>query len=442
MNFHATTVREALRRSLARAVAVVLVLVTANRLDSQTAPTSMSAPIGVPMERAASGTTWIPDAVTLPSAQFMAGDWMTMLHGFAFGQVDKQGSKRGSTQLGSLNWMMLMASRNVLGGRLQPRAMLSLDPWTGTPSGYPLLMQSGETFHGEPLHDRQHPHDFFMELAASYERPLTTSLGWQLYVAPSGEPSLGPVAFMHRPSAMDNPTAPLSHHWQDATHVSFGVVTAGLFSNRWKLEASAFNGREPDENRWNLDRVTIDSYSGRFTLNPTRNWSFSASFGFLASPEAHEPSVSLHRVSASALYGRALGTDGQWSTTFVYGANQMSDAAELSNSWLLESEAVIDRKNTVFTRLELVQKSAADLVVDVPGRFNVAAATLGGVREVVGVSGATVGVGVSGTVNVVPLSLRDTYGTRTPLGGMLFVRLRPAFPSRSTGMQEMHMHIP
>ena len=237
------------------------------------------------MDRMGSGTTWIPDAVSLPARHMMAGRWNVMLHGFAFAQYDKQGGPRGDDQLGSLNWAMLMVSRDVAGGRFQARTMLSLDAATVTPRGYPLLLQTGESYQGQPLHDRQHPHDFFMELGVLYERPLTSSLGISLYAAPSGEPALGPVAFMHRPSAMDNLVAPLSHHWQDATHICFGVLTAGLFGHRWKLEGSVFNGREPDAKRWNFDRLRLDSYSGRFTVNPSDHLSIAVGYGYLKSPE-------------------------------------------------------------------------------------------------------------------------------------------------------------
>ncbi|HEX2721523.1 MAG TPA: hypothetical protein VHM24_01295, partial [Gemmatimonadaceae bacterium] len=228
----------------------------------------MSGPLSLTMERMGSGTTWIPDAVTLPSRHRMFAGWEVMTHGFVFGQYDHQGGPRGDDQIGSLNWIMLMASRELGGGHFQARTMLSLDPATVTSKGYPLLLQTGEAFDGKPLHDRQHPHDFFMELAVLYQREFNHRIAWSLYAAPSGEPALGPVAFMHRPSAMDNPAAPLGHHWQDATHVSFGVVTAGVFTRRWQFEASVFNGREPDEHRWNFDSIKLDSYSGRVTANP------------------------------------------------------------------------------------------------------------------------------------------------------------------------------
>jgi len=387
-------------------------------------------PLGVSMERMGSGTTWIPDAVPLPARHVMSGSWLLMLHGFGFVQYDKQGGPRGDDQFGSLNWAMLMASRDLLGGRFQARTMLSLDPATVTNRGYPLLLQSGESYRGQPLFDRQHPHDFWMELAAMYERALSHSVGVTVYAAPSGEPALGPVAFMHRPSAMDNLAAPLSHHWQDATHISFGVLTAGLFGRHWKLEGSAFNGREPNEERWGFDRIRFDSYSGRFTAHVDSSWVVSAGYGFLKSPEALHPLQSVHRVTASILHGRKLGLDGQIATSVIWGVNRRS--GRTTHSALAESEAVLDRRNTIFGRLEVVQKTAEELVLPTgPGgfapdsAFTVTALSVGYIREIVRSSNATVGVGFQGSLNALPAALDSFYGSRTPVGVMLFVRIRP-----------------
>ncbi|HYN80154.1 MAG TPA: hypothetical protein VES88_01520 [Gemmatimonadaceae bacterium] len=388
----------------------------------------MSGPLGIPMDRMGSGTTWIPDATTLPSRHRKLGQWDVMAHGFVFGQYDKQGGRRGDAQLGSLNWMMLMASRRIAGGHFQARTMLSLDPATVTASGYPLLLQTGETYKGEPLHDRQHPHEFFMELGALYQRELNKDVAWSIYAAPSGEPALGPVAFMHRPSAMDNPSAPLGHHWQDATHVSFGVITAGLLTKRWQLETSVFNGREPDESRWNLDPIKLDSYSGRVTFNPTANWSVAAGFGYLKSPEALHPDESMHRITASILHGRKLGSDGQAASTLSWGMNRHGALARATHSILLESEIILDTRNTLFGRTELVQKTGEDLALDEDQsltRFNVGSAQLGYIREVARVRWATIGLGAAGTLNFVPASLEPGYGSQTPMGAFFFLRLRP-----------------
>jgi hypothetical protein len=398
------------------------------------------------MDRAGSGTTWIPDAVALPSRHFTAGSWDLMAHGFVFGQYDAQGGMRGASQFGSLNWGMLMASRELGGGRFQARTMLSLDPATVTARGYPMLLQTGESADGEPLHDRQHPHDFWMELGTTYEGAISKTLGVALYAAPSGEPALGPVAFMHRPSAMDNPMAPLGHHWQDATHVSFGVLTAGVFTRRWKLEGSAFNGREPNDERWGFDHIRLDSYAGRLTVNPNDHWSLMVGYGYLDNPEAAEPEESVRRLTASAMHGTAFGKDGQWSSTFVYGTNTHSLGNAVSHSALVESELVADRANTVFARAELAQKTGEDLGLEPslgipPTReLNVGAISLGYVREVAKLWGMTLGAGAMGTVNLVPSSLRAVYGSTAPRAGTLFLRLRPVLRRDGTmrGMQMNH----
>jgi len=400
----------------------------------------MIGPAGVSMERMGSGTTWMPDAVSIPSRRRMLRNWMLMTHGFVFVQYDKQGGERGDDQFGSLNWGMLMATHDLAGGRFQARTMLSLDPLTVSNRGYPLLLQTGETYRGQPLFDRQHPHDFLMEIAALYQHEITKGSAWSFYVAPSGEPALGPVAFMHRPSAMDNPTAPLGHHWQDATHVSFGVVTGGIYSRKWQLESSVFNSRDPDEDRWDIDPIKLDSYSGRLTLNPDAHWSIAGGYGFLKSHDALAPDESMHRRTASVLYGARLGVDGQWASTFVWGSNKHNTETRWTNAFLMESEAILDRHNTLFGRAELVKKGADDLIVDgpvvtkdgtvLPGfpplqKFNVGAVELGYIRELARAHWATVGLGAAGTLNFVPASLEPYYGSTHPVGTFIFLRVRP-----------------
>ena len=405
----------------------------AQHIHSTTDTAAVALPLGISMDRMGSGTSWIPDAVSLPSRHFGAGSWRFMLHGFAFGQYNRQSGPRGDDQLGSLNWAMLMASRTVAGGHLQLRTMLSLDPGTVTARGYPLLLQTGESYQGEPLHDRQHPHDFWMELGLLYEREIGEGLGLAFYAAPSGEPAIGPVAFMHRPSAMDDPVAPLGHHWQDATHTSFGVVTVGVFGRRWKLEGSAFNGREPDEHRWNFDTIRLDSYAGRLTVNPSDRWSLSAAYGFLHSPEAHAPEESAHRVTASAMYGTRLGQEGQLAATAVYGVNRMGghlEPAEWSHTFLAEAEAVFDSRHSLFGRAEWVRKTAEDLVIpggDAHQHFHLGSLSVGGVRELASGLGMTLGLGLRGTLNLLPRSLEPYYGSRTPVGGLVFLRIRPVW---------------
>lgn len=370
------------------------------------------------------------------------GEWQIMTHGTAFLLYDRQNGSRGGEQVGSVNWGMLMAERAVGTGRLTLEGMMSLEPFTIRDGGYPLLLQSGEAYHGQPLHDRQHPHDLFMALAARYDQPLTRQLGVSLYVAPVGEPALGPVAFMHRPSAVNDPFATIGHHWQDATHVSFGVITAGLFTNSLKLEGSVFNGREPDENRTNFDYKgrSLDSYAGRLTVNPSPSVSLSASYGYLKSPEALEPDQSQHRIGASVLYAQPFGSEGAWESALIYGANKHSNLHEsvggetrtepsrFEHSIVAETNLDLNGRNAVFGRAGYVQKSAGDLVVpgvDQHAVFDVYSLVAGYVREVADLGSASLGLGARGSLDVVPNALKTAYGTRTPTGVAVYVRIRP-----------------
>jgi hypothetical protein len=308
--------------------------------------------------------------------------------------------------------------------------MLSAEPWTVGSAGYPLLLQTGESYRGAPLHDRQHPHNLFMELAGLYEHAVTDRVGLSLYVAPVGEPAIGPVAFPHRPSAMNDPTAPIAHHWQDATHITFGVLTAGIFTHSVRLEGSLFNGREPDENRTNFDYSgrRLDSWAGRLSWNPSSHWSLSGSYAYLASPESLNPDESVHRLSASIMNGRTFGQHGELATTFVYGANRHPDTAHLEPSWLLESNLEFGGAHSVFGRLEYVQKSAADLVLGAsqPAReFNLASLVAGYVYEFDRAGTVRTGIGVRASIDVVPSTLEPYYGTRAPAGLAVYVRFRP-----------------
>jgi hypothetical protein len=195
-------------------------------------------------------------------------DWQVMLHGNAFVQFLHEAAPehRGATQAGSINWAMAMARRPFARGWFGVRTMMSLEPVTISGCGYPNLLATGELCNGDNIHDKQHPHDLVMEAAAEFDRPLTGDVRWQVYAGLAGEPALGPAGFPHRLSAMANPISPIIHHWVDSTHITFGVVTAGVYNSRWKAEASIFNGREPDENRYDLDFGPLDSVSGRVSL--------------------------------------------------------------------------------------------------------------------------------------------------------------------------------
>jgi hypothetical protein len=412
-------------RLMAAAAAVFAISMGSRMAQAQ----QMTGVLGIPMNRMGSGTSWLPDAAPMHAVHFKAGSWALMVHGVAFGMYDKQFTRRGDDQVSSVNWGMLMATRAVGPGSLQLRGMFSAEPFTVGAKGYPLLLQSGESYQGEPLHDRQHPHDLFMELAALYQRPISRNLAVSFYVAPVGEPAVGPVAFPHRPSAASDPLAPLAHHWQDATHISFGVLTAGLFSHTVKVEGSWFNGREPDEDRYDFDYSgrSLDSYSGRLTVNPTPNWSVSGSYAFLESPDALRPTESLHRVNAAVLYSKPTTRGGDWSSALVYGANKHTGGG-WENSFTAESNLDLDLRNSVFGRLEYVRKTAEDLAVvgTLPSaEFDIGSLVLGYVRELGSLGRTTIGVGATGTLGFIPADLEPTYGTRTPTGLAVYLRIRP-----------------
>jgi hypothetical protein len=425
------------RLALLLAVMASTATVGAAQVQTDTAtrrppPATPQRPFGIPMTRMGSGTAWLPDASAMRAWHFMAGRWMLMVHGDAFLQYDHQGGPRGADQLGSINWGMLMAMRQVEGGTLHLHGMASAEPLTIGARGYPLLLQSGETYQGGPLHDRQHPHDLFMELSALYERAVSRRVGVMLYVAPVGEPGIGPVAYMHRPSALNDPFAPLGHHWTDATHITYGVLSAGLFTKHVKLEGTLFNGREPDEDRYDFDFHRLDSYGTRLSVNPTPHWALSASYGYLKQPEALHPDENQHRLGASILHTVRLGRQGEWASALVYGANKHVAPTGVTGSWehsiMAESNLQLDKANSVFGRVEYVRKSGEELLL--PGaledqEFDIGSLSLGYIREFAGFRGATAGLGTRGAINLIPEALEGVYGSRTPVGLAVFLRIRP-----------------
>src|SRR5437868_2188418 len=266
-----------------------------------------------PMNRQASGTSWLPDSSPMYGRMFMFGDDMLMLHGAIFPRYTNVSSHRGDDRIDAPNWIMGMYS-HPLGDSTQigARLMMSLDPLTEQGRGYPLLFQTGESWNGQPLHDRQHPHDLFDELSISLSQKFDHDFSSYVYFGYPGEPALGPPTFMHRPSAMDDPDAALGHHWQDSTHVTFGVATAGIAWSRFggmKIEGSVFTGREPDEDRYDFDQPEFDSYSGRISWNPTRNLALQVSYGYIKSQEQLEQYLKRHRTTASVIYNPPLGHD-------------------------------------------------------------------------------------------------------------------------------------
>ncbi|HKG23537.1 MAG TPA: c-type cytochrome [Blastocatellia bacterium] len=389
-----------------------------------------------------SGTSLLPATSPGYMSSWSPGDWLVMAHGDLKMGVNRQGGPRGITKAESQNWLMLMAERPVGAGRLLLRGMLSAEPWTAPRKGFPELFQTGEAYKGRPIIDAQHPHDLFMELAAAYTLPLSENVSIHLYGGPVAEPALGPVAFMHRPSAMENPAAPLGHHWHDSTHIAHGVFTAGVTAGRFRIESSIFRGAEPDENRKTIDFGKLDSYSARVWFTPTPAWAMQVSYGYLTNPEALEPG-DLKRLTASISHNRSW-SDGNLATSLIWGRND--EIHGVSNAYLLESTVNFFDKNYFYTRLELGDKfglfqenifgrrglaqdhhgddhgSAPESLGEIPSR--VGAFTFGGVRDIVSTSALRLGLGADVTFYHVPGGLEPVYGS-SPKSFHLFLRLRP-----------------
>jgi hypothetical protein len=307
---------------------------------------------------------------------------------------------------------------------LNLRAMVSPDPLMGR-RGYPLLLAAGETADGATnLVDRQHPHDLFMELSAAYSHRLGERDSVFLYAGLPGEPAFGPPAFMHRLSAMDSPEAPISHHWLDSTHITFGVVTAGWVHGDWKLETSRFKGREPDEDRYDIEAPRLDSTSARLSWNPTSNLSLQGSWAELNSPEKLEPDQDERRWSASAIYTAPFGDKGLWSATAAWGRKRRSDGAT-SDAFALEAMLKPNEAWTLFARAERLETDELDAHAGGPSHGavqTVGKASFGLVRDWRVASHAKLGLGGLYSFNVIHTALEHAYGS-SPNGAMAFVRL-------------------
>jgi YHS domain-containing protein len=382
----------------------------------------------MPMAREGSGTAWLPDATPMYAIHWQRGAWRLMAHENVFVQFLHESGTRGDDQFGSINWMMGMAQRSVGKGRVMFRGMFSAEPWTIRGCGYPDLLASGEQCSGQKIHDRQHPHDLLMEMSAEYDAPLKGSARWQVYGGPAGEPALGPVAYPHRVSALPNPLAPISHHWLDSTHISFGVVTAGVYSNTWKAEASVFNGREPDDKRTNVDFGALDSFSGRLWFLPTSKLALQVSAGKLTEAEASEnggPGTDVNRATASATYHSVFRENSIWATTTGWGHNE--ESGHSSDAFLIETALTFDDRHTWFGRFEVASKTAHDLAIAASvDAFTVAKLQGGYTHYFSAWQGFKPGVGASVSAGFVPKGLEPAYGGGVNAGFGMFVTLRPA----------------
>jgi hypothetical protein len=392
----------------------------------------MDGTLELPSPHVSSGTGWQPASV--PEAGWMVsrGGWELMAHGTVFVTYNQQGGPRGEGKAESTNYFMLMEQHKLWRGTILFREMFSAESLTSPHPGFPELFQTGETYHGEPLVDHQHPHNVFAELALFYTVPINRRVSWLFYGGPSAEPALGPVTYIHRESASEDPEAPLGHHLQDSTHTSFGVVTTGVVIDRFKIEGSAFNGREPNEERWSIQLGALDSWSVRASVAPTRNWTAQYSYGRLEHPEATDPEDE-RRQTASVEYNRALSGgwlgQGDWATSLVWGRKHKETEDTNQNSYLLESTLNFWQRNYAYTRMELVDKDELFPGVQPAPSYRIGAYTFGGVRDLVHNDRWQMGLGADVTFYTKPAVLDPVYG-ENPVSLHVFLRVRTGLMER------------
>jgi hypothetical protein len=380
---------------------------------------------------ATSGTDVEP--ISTPHSMWMAerSGWKLKFHGNFFVNELQQTGPRGGDKFFSTNWFMPMAQHDVGPGKFTARVMLSLEPATITGRRYPELFQIGETAFGLPIVDGQHPHNLFMEIGAFYDwKPNENNL-LTFYAAPIGDPALGPVAYPHRTSASEDPIAALGHHMQDSTHIADEVVTVGYTYRIVRIEASGFHGREPNENRWDIQAGTIDSWSARLTLSPTRDWTGQFSIGTLHSPEALDPTDDQRRMTASISYGRRF-ERGSWASSLIWGRTRSLINGGVLNSYLLESTLHFLSNNAAWGRIENVDRTNLLLIGEnpLPAGFEevflarVQAYTAGYDREIPVLPHFSTSIGGQATFYGKPAFLDPIYGQH-PMGYLFFVRFRP-----------------
>jgi hypothetical protein len=384
----------------------------------------------LPMNRNGSGTSWLPDSS--PMYMYVMGNAKSswMIHGNIFIRYNNQDvfnkGTRGGVKWDAVSMLAGMYNRRIgAKGLFNATAMLSADPYIMGGTGYPLLFQSGETYNGQKLVDRQHPHDLFSSLSVGYTYAISNDVDVTGYFGYPGEPALGPVAFMHRPSAMNNPNAPIGHHWQDATHISFGVATLGLRFNDVKLEGSLFNGKEPDENRYDFEKMNFDSYSYRLSWNPDNTWALQFSQGFIHEPERLDSGININRITASVTNSKYMRTL-NWSQSLIWGMNHKTGVEKYEHSILYENNLQL-RTQAVYLRYEFVTKSAEELnLQDHFGEasFNINAFTLGYNHLLAPAAPLEISLGVQATFNFPPQALQSLYGS-LPIGGQVYLLLRP-----------------
>jgi hypothetical protein len=351
--------------------------------------------------------------------------WTVAVDGAVFATFNKQGGRRGDTDFRSQNWLMTIGARPLGSTTLTLTGMVTAEPFTVTTAGYSEIFQEGETYRRLQMTDHQHPHDLFMQLAAAWTIPVRDATHLTFAGGPVGEATLGPVAFMHRASSTENPTAPLSHHVFDSTHIVTDVAIARVDMGILSVEGSVFHGREPDEHHYDLDFGRPDSWAARAWFRPTPSWDIQVSRGFLHEPEALEPGDQ-RRTSASVSWLRFNGGN-YTALTAAVGANRRP----FSTVHAVLVEATLNvRKTAIYARAERTSAETEILLFPVVvhrphlGELvdPIRAVTLGAVQDVARPGPLAIGVGGDVTVYGVPQLLQVTHGD-APLSFHVFVRV-------------------
>jgi hypothetical protein len=396
-----------------------------HELNINSEPTIMHGMYGnYPMTREASGTSWVPDSSPPAGFHSMYSNWMFMFSGFSYFVIDIQRGKRGDNKLFDENMFMIMGKRTVQKCTFAFRTMFSAEPLTIGKCGYPLLLQTGETCNGiTPLIDRQHPHDLFGELAAVFSYSPTNNTSLFLYAGLPGEPALGPPTYFMRFSGEYIPETPLGHHWMDSTHITFGVLTAGLIHKNLKVDGSLFKGREPDQYRFNIEKPSFDSYSLRLSFNPSNNLAFQVSYGFLKSPEQLEPGTNRQRFNFSVIYNKQF-ENANLQAAAIIGINKNKPGHTLP-AFLLEATTKLYKKHVLFSRFELLRNDELFTEPNPKAKkiFTIKKFTMGYIYELASFYHLQWGIGGLISFPIVPNSLHPDYGKTTSGMGFLQIRL-------------------
>ena len=409
-----------------RAAVLLLLLVAASRACAR--DEMFEGPLGIAHSRDASGTAWQPDASPLNAVHFMSDDWMFMVHGLVFAGWDDQSStRRGNNLFMSTNWGMLMAQRELAGGELTLRRCCRSSPRRSDAAAIRCCCRAARrwaasrcttasirtTLHGArralpPRAQRRRRRRALPRARRASRRS----------VRPASRTGARRWAIRSRRSATTGRTRRTS-----ASAWSRAACSRGF----GKLEASWFNGREPDANRWDLDlrepRLVLRSGSPR--IRPT-NWSLQISGGRLHSPEQprargrSDSSDRLGDLRPRRLRRRQLGDDRGLRRELAAGrAADLRSAARVEPRARRAPHAVRARRVRAQDRAR--PGRSASRATD--NRYGTAQTTLGYLYDFAPVWSVVPGLGAAFTVDYLGHDLERFYGERVGYGFMVFARL-------------------